>query len=117
MSCLLYGWLDVFSALESPASIDSFGRAAWLANPLALVAAVLLIARRSAGAAVFGAASIVVAMLYLLDPPGRHLDVPRVGALLWLCSFVALTIAAVVRRGGSLARKHAEPGAAAVGGA
>jgi hypothetical protein len=50
-------------------------------------------------------------MLYLFFPGGHpnHPDVPLVGAWLWLCSFVVLTIAAMIRRRGGLSEKHAEP--------
>jgi hypothetical protein len=100
LTCLLYGWLNLIG-----------GSVAWLANPLAFVGAVLLILRRPAGAAAFGAASLIVALLYALVPPGGpgHRDVPRAGAWLWLGSFFALTCAAMIRRGRSLPRKHAEP--------
>lgn len=99
LTCLLYGWLNLL-----------VGKVAWLANPLAFVGAVLLSFRRPTGAAAFGTASTVLALLYVLDLPGGpgHRDVPRVGAWLWLGSFFALTSAAMIRRG-SLARKHAEP--------
>ena len=84
---------------------------AWLANPLAFVGAVLLLFRRPTGAAAFGAASVVVGALYVIDPPvsrGRpHL--PQIGAWLWLGSLLALTVAALIRRGSSQAQKHAEP--------
>ena len=102
-TCLRYGWL---------------GHVVWLANPLAFVGVVLLILRRPTGAAAFSAASTVLALLYVLFSLGEnHGDVPLVGAWLWLGSLFALTIAAMLRRGASLARKHAEPGAAADGGA
>ena len=98
--CLLYGWLELV-----------VGRVAWLANPLALVAAVFLIIRRPTGAAVLGVASVVVALLYILVPHGApgHRDVPRVGAWLWLASFVGLTSVAMIRRSRSVERRQAEP--------
>jgi len=103
-TCLLFGWLD-FGEVGTP------GVLAWLANPLALVGAVLLLFRRSTGAAAFGALSVALGMLYLFFPGGHpnHPDVPLVGAWLWLCSFVVLTIAAMIRRRGGLSEKHAEP--------
>jgi hypothetical protein len=87
-TCLLYGWLSLFG-----------GPGAWLANPLALVGAALLISRRPTGGAAFGAAALAVALLYVLVPPGGpgHRDVPRVGAWLWAGSFLTLTSAATIR--------------------
>jgi hypothetical protein len=113
--CLTLGWMFAPAAVE----VGSFGMSAWLANPLALVGVVLLIFRRPTGALAFGVASFVVGALYVIVPPGRpgHPDVPRVGAFLWLGSFLALAIAAMIRRRASPARKHAEPGSAADGGA
>jgi hypothetical protein len=100
--CLLLGWMFVPYVVQ----VGSFGTLAWLANPLALVGAALLVVRRPTGAAAFGVASFVVGALYVIDPPGRpeheHPDVPRVGALLWLGSFLALVIAATIRRRRSL---------------
>ena len=97
-TCLRWGW---------------FGHVAWLANPLAFVGVVLLIFRRPTGAATFSAASTVVALLYVLFSLGdHHGDVPLVGAWFWLSSLFALTIAAMIRRGASLPRKHAEQTAA-----
>jgi hypothetical protein len=103
LTCLLYGWLELIG-----------GRVAWLANPLALVGAVLLIGRRPTGAAVFAAAGLALALVYVLVPPGAsdHRDVPRVGAWLWLGSLFALTAAALMRRERSPAHRPAEPGAA-----
>ena len=105
--CLTLGWMFVPAAVES----GSFGTVAWLANPLALVGVVLLIVRRPTGAAAFGVASVVIGAVFVIDPPGRldHPDVPRVGAVLWLGSFLALAIAAMIRRGRSPARTQAEP--------
>jgi hypothetical protein len=94
LNCLLFGWL---------------GEVAWLANPFALIAAILLIFRRPTGAASFGAASLIVAQLYVLVPPGEsdHPDLPRLGAWLWSGSFLALTIAAMIRRGWPTEAGHA----------
>ena len=94
--CLTLGWIFVPGAAE----VGSLGYLAWLANPLALVGSALLIIRRPTGAAAFGIASVVVGALYVIDPPGRpgHPDVPRIGALLWLGSLLALAIAAMLRR-------------------
>jgi hypothetical protein len=103
------GWLCV---PEVPDAIEqgSFGMLAWLANPLAFVGAVLLFFRRHTGAAAFGAASVVVGALYVIDPPGRPApDLPQIGAWLWLGSLLALTVAALIRRGSSQAQKHSEP--------
>jgi hypothetical protein len=109
-ACLTLGWMFVPAAVE----VGSFGMVAWLANPLALVGVVLLIFRLPTGATAFGVISFVIGAVYVIDPPGRpgrpsHPDVPQVGALLWLGSLLALAIAAMIRRGRSLARKHAEP--------
>ena len=111
IGCLLFGWIGVFSFLEYPANWDyssGFGWAAWLANPLALAGAVLLIFRRPTGAAAFCFLSVVVGMLFVIDPPRvrGHSDIPRVGAVLWLGSLVVLTIAAMIRRGGSKVEKR-----------
>ena len=100
ITCLLSGWIELL-----------VGKVAWLANPLALVGAVLLIRRRHTGAAAFSAVSTVLALLYVLFPAGGsvHPDVPRTGAWLWWGSFLAMTSAAMIGRGASLAQKHAEP--------
>jgi hypothetical protein len=117
--CLTLGWMFVPAAVE----VGSFGMVAWLANPLALVGVVLLIFRLPTGATAFGVMSFVIGTVYVIDPPDRpdrpgHSDVPQVGALLWLGSLLALAIAAMIRRGRSLARKHdAEQRDAADGGA
>ena len=104
LNCLLFGWLCLFNA---PTNL------AWLANPLALVGAVLLLVRRPTGAARCGAVAFVLGLMYVFFPGGNpgHPDVPREGAWLWVGSLLALTIAALIRRGW-LARKHAEPAAA-----
>jgi hypothetical protein len=108
--CLILGWMFVDVGGEVP-----WYGLAWLANPLALVSVLLLVVRRPTGAAAFGVASLVCGALFLIDAPGRHghsdmpRDIPRVGAFLWLGSFVALALAAMIRRGSSRAREHAEP--------
>src|SRR6185312_17011475 len=90
ITCLGMGWINLFGF-----------EIAWLANPLALIGAFLLIFRRPKGAAAFGAASLGIALLYLLVPPSwdnRPPEAPRLGAWLWLGSFIALTVAALIRR-------------------
>lgn len=89
LTCLLNGWFELL-----------VGRVTWLANPLAATGVALLIFRRHTGAMAFSAASVVLAMVYLLFPPGApdHRDVPRVGAWLWLGSFIALTSGITIRR-------------------
>jgi hypothetical protein len=106
--CLVLGWMVVPEAVDHAA----WGNLAWVANPLALIAAGLLIFRRPTGAAVFGVASFVVAAGFVIDPPGQpgHPNLVRVGAILWIASLLALAIAAMIRRSISQARKHAEPG-------
>lgn len=85
LNCLLFGWL---------------GEPAWLANPLSFIASILLMCRRPTGAAAFAAASIIIALLYLLVPGASdHPDMPKVGAWLWSGSILALFVAAMVRRG------------------
>ena len=98
--CLVVGWMFVPNAIEK----GSFGMLAWLANPVALIGAILLLFRRPTGATALGAASIVLGALYVFVPPGSpdHPDVPQVGAVLWVCSFIALTVAALIRRSGTV---------------
>jgi len=100
LRCLLFGWLSLLLV-----------EACWLANPSALIAAILLMFRRPNGAVVFGAVSLVLALLYLLIPPGgsEHPDMPRVGAWLWSGSFLALFAAAVIRRGWPPETIHTTP--------
>jgi drug/metabolite transporter (DMT)-like permease len=102
--CLICGWLNVLGAVET----GSPGMLAWLANPLALVSAVLLLFRRPTGAATFGAASVLVGGMYLIVPPinDGHPDSPQVGAWLWFGSFIALTVASLIRRKHSQAQSH-----------
>ena len=82
LQCLLFGWIGVFSFLQFPADWNyssGFGWAAWLANPLALVGAFLLIFRRPTVAVLFCAVSFVFGMLYVIDPPSvnGHPDLPH----------------------------------------
>ena len=101
LTCLLSGSVQLL-----------VGKVAWLANPLAVVGALLLIRRRPAGAAAFSAASTFLALLYVLFPSGGsvHPDIPLVGAWLWLGSFIGLTSAAMIRLGESPVPRHAAPG-------
>ncbi len=65
-------WLGLADPLAFVRVELQFGMLAWLANPLAFVGAVLLLARRPTGAAAFGAASIVVGAQYVIDPPDHR---------------------------------------------
>jgi len=107
--CLALGWIAVPEAFDQDSSGMALGWA-WLANPLAFVGAVLLLHQRPAGAAAFGAVSVVLGAQYVIFPPGRpYPDLPQIGAWLWLCSLLALTVAALIRRASSQAQKHTEP--------
>jgi len=105
--CLALGWMFLPYVVQ----VGSFGMLAWLANPLALISLTLLLFLRTTGAAVFGAASVVLGVLYLIDPPGKsgYPDLPQVGAWLWVGSFLALTLAALIRRKRLQAEKHVVP--------
>lgn len=108
--CLAFGWMAVPKVVEF-GRLNELGLMAWLANPLAFVGMVLLLSRRNKAAAAFGAVSVVVALLYLIDPPktNGHPDYPRVGAWLWLGSLIAVTVAALIRRVGRQTLELDEP--------
>ncbi len=75
------------------------GQLAWLANPAALASTILLLCRQWLGAATLGAVSVILGASYLIFPTvsNNQPDVPQVGAVLWVCSFVVLTVAALIR--------------------
>lgn len=96
LTCLIWGWTLVVTAIQEGA-LDHL---TWLANPLALVGVILLLVRRPTGAAAFSAAGAILGVSYLIAPPGSlgHPHLPQIGAWLWVCSLLTLTVAALQRR-------------------
>lgn len=91
--CLLMGWAELAEV--------SNGRIAgltWLANPMALAASIFLWIRVPSVAAIFGLNSILLASFYLISPLGTatHPDIPRIGAWVWLSSFIGLTVGSII---------------------